>query len=77
MQNRQWLVAVLLRQQVHKSATHFREIAKLDDANGSLLLGNSLGLDLRLCDPHPSPRFQRKRTHINREGYVLNLVSDI
>ena len=54
MQNRRWLVAFLDWQQMRKSAFDLRVEPELDDPDGSLLLGNSLRLDKRLCDPYPA-----------------------
>jgi len=68
MQNRRRLVAELLGQRVHKPACNFTEIAELDDPDGAFLPGNSPGLDLRLCGPHPMPRFQHQRARIDRIG---------
>jgi len=68
MQNCRWLVAFPLGQQMCKSAFNFREIAELDYPNCPFLLGNALGLDLRLCGPQPMPGFQRKRARIYRIG---------
>lgn len=79
MQDRRWLVVFFLGQQVHKSAFNFLEIAEVDYPNCPFLFGNSLGLDLRLCGPHPMPRFQRKRARVYRVGrgaYASVLVED-
>jgi len=68
MQSSCRLVVFLLGQQVHKSACDFREMAELDYPNCPLLLGNPLGLDLLLRNPHPTSRFQRNRAYVNRVG---------
>jgi hypothetical protein len=54
MQNSWWLVVIPLRQQVHKSACDFGEMAELDYPNCPFLLGNPLWLDLLLCKPDRS-----------------------
>jgi hypothetical protein len=49
MQNRRWLVTFVDWQQMRKSAFDLCVEPELDDPNGSLLLGNSLQLDMRLA----------------------------
>jgi hypothetical protein len=49
---------------MHKSTRSFREKAKLDYPDCPFLLGNSLGLNWLLGDPHSTFCFQRKRTYI-------------